>query len=56
MEEDRRGIGFGLISFTPAENDGEFCEEVALNEVKLITFAISGSVEDGVSFCILILD
>ena len=56
MEEDRRGIGVGLIIFRPVEDTGGFCEELALNIVALSTFAIGGSVEDGVNFCNLILD
>ena len=44
MEEDRRGIGVGLISARPVEDAGGFCEEVSLNIVALSTFNIGDSV------------
>ena len=56
MEEYRIGIGVGLISVVPVEENRVFCEEVVLNRVASSTFDICDSVEDGVSLCILILD
>ena len=56
MEEDRRGIGVGMISAELVEYAGGFCEEVALNRVALDNFSIGDSVEDGISLCRLILD
>ena len=45
-----------MISFVPVEDDGRFCEELALNRVLLSTFALGGSIEYGISLCRLILD
>ena len=56
MEEDRRRFRFGLVSLILAEDAGLFCGELALNIVALINFAISDSVKDSVSLCILILE
>ena len=53
MEEYIRGIRVGLISVRPVEDAGGFCDEVALDRVALITFAIGDSVKDSVSLCIL---
>ena len=56
FEEDRRGIGVGLISVGPVADAGNFCEELALNRVTLRTFAIGDNVMDGLSLCILIME
>ena len=55
MEEDIIFIRVGLISAIPVEDTVFVCEEIALNGVLLITFTICDSIEDGVSFCLLIL-
>ena len=49
MEEDRRGIGVGMIGFVSVEDYG-FYYEVALRRVALSILAIGDSVKDGVNF------
>ena len=56
MEEDRIGIGVGMISVRPVDDAGDFCEEVGFKRVTLITLSIGDSVNDVVSLCRLILD
>ena len=56
MKEDRKCIVVVLISFITVEDAGFFCEEVSLNIIALITFAIGDKIEYGIGLCRLILD
>ena len=56
MEKYRRGIGVGIIRAVPVEDNRGICEELALDIVVFITFAISDISGDSASLCILNLD